>query len=122
MAQLLGGVDAVVTHGGAGTVLAALSKGLPMVVAPVGADQPLQGGSGGGGRCGHLLRGRCQRPGRGRTAVMTVLADTSYAEKVIGIAGEIAAMASPADVAASRIRAGSAPGLAAGSAPPMRRP
>jgi UDP:flavonoid glycosyltransferase YjiC (YdhE family) len=43
LAELLPAVDAVVTTGGAGTVLSALSCGLPMVVMPVLADQPLIG-------------------------------------------------------------------------------
>lgn len=42
MAQLLEGVDAVVTHGGAGTTLGALARGIPLVVAPQGADQFIQ--------------------------------------------------------------------------------
>jgi UDP:flavonoid glycosyltransferase YjiC (YdhE family) len=37
--RLLDGVVAVVSAGGAGTVLATLSRGLPMVVLPQGADQ-----------------------------------------------------------------------------------
>jgi acetyl esterase/lipase len=41
LAELLPGVDAVVTTGGAGTVLAAASHGLPMVILPQGADQPI---------------------------------------------------------------------------------
>lgn len=32
--------DAVVTHGGSGTVMAALRYGLPMVIIPIAADQP----------------------------------------------------------------------------------
>jgi UDP:flavonoid glycosyltransferase YjiC (YdhE family) len=39
LADLLPGVDVVVTAGGAGTVLAAASAGIPMVVLPQGADQ-----------------------------------------------------------------------------------
>lgn len=39
LAELLSGVDAVVTHGGSGTVLGTLAAGLPMVVVPQGADQ-----------------------------------------------------------------------------------
>lgn len=41
LAQLLSGADVVVTHGGSGTVLGALAVGLPMVVVPQGADQPV---------------------------------------------------------------------------------
>lgn len=32
--------DVVVTHGGSGTVMAALRYGLPMVIIPIAADQP----------------------------------------------------------------------------------
>ncbi|MFI6760314.1 glycosyltransferase [Micromonospora sp. NPDC050417] len=38
--QLLDGVDAVVTVGGAGTMLATLSRGIPLVMLPQGADHP----------------------------------------------------------------------------------
>ena len=38
--KLLGGCDAVVCHGGSGTLIAALSLGVPVVVLPMGADQP----------------------------------------------------------------------------------
>lgn len=41
IAWLLEGVSAVVCAGGAGTVLAALTHGIPLVVMPVLADQPL---------------------------------------------------------------------------------
>ena len=33
--------DVVVSHGGSGTVIGALAAGLPSVVLPMGADQPL---------------------------------------------------------------------------------
>ena len=38
LADLLVGVDAVVTVGGAGTVLGALAAGIPLVIMPLGAD------------------------------------------------------------------------------------
>lgn len=41
MDDLLDGVDVVIGAGGAGTVLAALSRGIPMILWPQGADQPL---------------------------------------------------------------------------------
>ncbi len=37
--RLLTGISAVVSHGGGGTILAALSRGLPLVLLPQGADQ-----------------------------------------------------------------------------------
>ena len=39
-ALLMPQVDLVITHGGSGTVMGTLSHGLPMVVIPLGADQP----------------------------------------------------------------------------------
>ena len=33
-------VSAVLCHGGSGSILGALAAGLPLVVAPVGTDQP----------------------------------------------------------------------------------
>lgn len=41
MDDLLDGVDVVVGAGGAGTVLASLSRGIPLLLWPQGADQPL---------------------------------------------------------------------------------
>jgi UDP:flavonoid glycosyltransferase YjiC (YdhE family) len=38
--EVLGGCGAVVCHGGSGTVVAALSLGIPVAVLPMGADQP----------------------------------------------------------------------------------
>jgi UDP:flavonoid glycosyltransferase YjiC (YdhE family) len=40
--QLLDGVAVVVTHGGIGTVLGALSRGIPLVIVPQAADQFMQ--------------------------------------------------------------------------------
>ncbi|GGV67387.1 glycosyl transferase [Streptomyces longisporoflavus] len=41
MSRLLDGVDVVVSSGGAGTVLAALGSGTPMVILPLGLDKPV---------------------------------------------------------------------------------
>ena len=38
--EILGRCAAVVSHGGSGTLVAALSLGVPVVVLPMGADQP----------------------------------------------------------------------------------
>jgi MGT family glycosyltransferase len=40
-ASILPRVDAVITHGGLGTVAAALSHGVPLVCTPIARDQPL---------------------------------------------------------------------------------
>ncbi|MHB8221021.1 MAG: glycosyltransferase [Acidimicrobiales bacterium] len=41
LADVLADTDVVVSHGGSGTVIAALAFGIPQVVLPLGADQPL---------------------------------------------------------------------------------
>lgn len=38
--DVLPGVDVVVSHGGSGSLVAALAHGLPSVLLPLGADQP----------------------------------------------------------------------------------
>ena len=40
-AEILPRCDAVVSHGGSGSVLGALAHGIPLVLLPIGADQPL---------------------------------------------------------------------------------
>jgi MGT family glycosyltransferase len=70
--------DLVVTHGGSGTLLAALAHGLPLVVIPIGADQPANAA-----RVAELGLGRVVGPDERtpeaiRAAVRTVLADPAY--------------------------------------------
>ena len=73
-AELLPHCDLVVSHAGSGSVLGALAHGLPMVLIPIGADQPLNaarcrdaGGRGSARRrssdAGHGARGRVASAG-----------------------------------------------------------
>lgn len=62
LAEALAGSDVVVCHGGSGTVLGALAYGLPLVLLPLGADQPWNAD-------------RCTEPGIG--VVLDPLACTS---------------------------------------------
>ncbi|MCW8383853.1 glycosyltransferase [Streptomyces justiciae] len=98
LAELLNGIDLVVTHGGAGTTLATLSRGLPMVVVPQGADQFLQAGAVAASRTGVAVM-----PPAGAEAVAeataAVLDDQEYRANAQRIAKEIAAMPSPGEVA-----------------------
>ncbi|MFF4354839.1 glycosyltransferase [Streptomyces sp. NPDC001530] len=98
LAELLNGIDLVVTHGGAGTTLAALSRGLPMVVVPQGADQFLQAGAVAGSRTGVAVM-----PPAGAEAVAdataAVLDSEEYRANAQRTAKEIAAMPSPREVA-----------------------
>jgi len=89
---LLPSCDLVVSHGGSGTMLGALAHGLPMVLLPMGADQP------------HNAR-RCEALGVARVldpvamtpeslsgAIAAVLADPSCREAAQKMRDEIAAL------------------------------
>jgi UDP:flavonoid glycosyltransferase YjiC (YdhE family) len=85
---LLPHCDAVVTHGGHGTVSAALSAGLPLVFIPISADQP-----GNAQRCAALGAGRIVGPDERtpvaiRAATRAVLDDPAYRRAAMDIARE----------------------------------
>jgi UDP:flavonoid glycosyltransferase YjiC (YdhE family) len=98
LAELLDGIDLVVTHGGAGTTLGTLSRGLPMVVVPQGADQFIQAGAVAGSRTGVAVM-----PPAGAEAVVEavteVLGNAEYRDNARRAAQQIAGMPSPRDVA-----------------------
>lgn len=86
---------AVVSHGGSGSLLAALAHGLPSVLLPMGADQPQNAA-----RCEQLGVARVldavrTTPEDVREAVTDVLADPSYRSAAERIADEIAALPGP---------------------------
>ena len=91
--------DAVVTHGGSGSTVAALSRGLPQVFVPLFADQP------------HNAE-QVERAGAGISvpvrqvaellpaALRTVLNDPTYADTAQSIAADLAMLPSPGDALA----------------------
>ena len=86
----------VVSHGGSGSVIGALAHGLPMVVIPMGADQPLNAA-----RCAELGVARIldaveATPETVRAAIATVLADPTYRRAAERMRDEIAALPGPA--------------------------
>jgi UDP:flavonoid glycosyltransferase YjiC (YdhE family) len=88
--------SAVVSHGGSGTVVGALAHGLPQVVIPMGADQPLNAA-----RCEELGAARVldairATPGDVREAVSAVLSDPAYRSAAESLGDEIAALPGPA--------------------------
>ncbi|WP_420369409.1 glycosyltransferase [Curtobacterium sp. L1-20] len=97
MAELLEGVDVVVTAGGAGTVLAALSQGIPLVLIPQGADQPINAGRAAAAGVG-LLVDHADAVG---DAVQQVVADPRFAVAAKAVRDEIEARPSPDDVIAA---------------------
>ncbi|HET9674460.1 MAG TPA: glycosyltransferase [Gaiellaceae bacterium] len=89
--------DVVVSHGGSGSVLGALAHGLPQVLIPMGADQPLNGK-----RCEELGLARvldpiAATPESVRDAVSTVLTDETYRAAAERMRDEIAALPGPDD-------------------------
>jgi len=86
----------VVSHGGSGSVIGALAHGLPVVLIPIGADQPYNGA-----RCAELGVARVldaveATPETIREAVGAVLADPSYRRNAERLRDEIAALPEPA--------------------------
>lgn len=86
--EVLPHCDAVITHGGYGTVSAALRNGLPLVVVPISADQPLNAR-----RCRELgvsatVAPDERTPDRIRAATLDVLGDPTYRQAAQRIAAE----------------------------------
>ncbi len=94
LSQLLKGVSMVVSDGGAGTVLSAMSQGLPMVILPLIADQPLNAERVAHTGAGVSVKGT---PEIG-TATQRVLGEPSYHNAAQRVAEQIAAMNLPEDV------------------------
>jgi UDP:flavonoid glycosyltransferase YjiC (YdhE family) len=90
-AAILPVVDAVICHGGSGTILGALAHGRPLVVLPRGADQ-----------FANAARVEAAGAGLADGDVREVLADPSYTEVARRIARETAAMP-PVDAAVSAL-------------------
>jgi UDP:flavonoid glycosyltransferase YjiC (YdhE family) len=95
--ELLPWCDAVVAHGGSGTVLGALAHGLPLLVVPQGADQWSNAdtivAAGAGQR---LLRDELSTAAV-RECVLALLSKPRYRQAASNIKDEIRAMPSPAD-------------------------
>jgi UDP:flavonoid glycosyltransferase YjiC (YdhE family) len=94
-AAVLPRCDLVVSHGGSGSVIGALAYGLPMVLLPMGADQPYNAA-----RCTELGVGRvldavAATPETIREAVSAVLADPAYRRAAKRIREEIASLPGP---------------------------
>jgi len=94
---------AVVCHGGSGTTFGTLAAGVPLVIVPLFADQPVNGRLVAAAGAGVLLEPEPEATGamaglgphdarRLRTAIESVLADGSYRRAAEGIADELGAL------------------------------
>ena len=95
-ASLLPRCNLVVSHGGSGSVIGALAHGVPMVLLPMGADQPFNAA-----RCEALgvaavLDAVQATPPDVRDAAARVLRERSYRDAAARLRDEIAAMPPPA--------------------------
>lgn len=99
LADLLHDVDLVVTHGGAGTTLGVLARGLPLVVVPQGADQFLQAAVVSATGTGVAVQPGPDVPETVAKAVVTLRTDPSYTDAARTVAAQIAAMPTPSEVA-----------------------
>ncbi|MEV6349590.1 glycosyltransferase [Actinoplanes sp. NPDC051851] len=94
IADLLDEVAVVVSAGGAGTVLAALGRAIPMVVLPLGAEKPMNAERVAAAGAGITI----SDPRSAGGAVAAVLADPSYTAAVGHLAAQINAAPEPVQV------------------------
>lgn len=90
--------DAVVHHGGAGTLLGTLANGIPAVVLPEGADRPFTAASLEQSGAALKLDPREASADDVAAAVARVLEEPSFRERAETIRAEIEAMPAPAEV------------------------
>jgi UDP:flavonoid glycosyltransferase YjiC (YdhE family) len=97
--DLLPSCEVVIAHGGAGTVLSALTAGVPLVLLPSGSPSQLRMTE----AC--LRRGVADRPDDGgasiaalRAAIEEVVVDQRFRHAARDVAAEIAAMPPPEQV------------------------
>ena len=81
--------EVVVSHGGTGTMRAALAYGLPMVNIPIAADQPENAARCAAVGCGLTVDAEQRTPDTIRMAVRTVLAEPSYRVQAHRLQAEI---------------------------------
>jgi UDP:flavonoid glycosyltransferase YjiC (YdhE family) len=98
-ADLLPEVDLVVSHGGSGTVLAALAAGRPQLVLPQGADQFSNARAVAGAGAGRMIMPAELSADRIAADARALLDDAGVRARAGELAGEIAALPAPAQVA-----------------------
>lgn len=89
-AEVLGEAAAVLCHGGSGTLLGVLAAGLPLVVAPLFADQPDNAAVTAALGCG--LVAAATDAGAMNAALAQVLSEARFGESSRTVAAEIAAL------------------------------
>ncbi|MDP9225967.1 MAG: glycosyltransferase [Actinomycetota bacterium] len=98
--ELLPHCDALVSHGGSGTLLPALGAGLPQVLVPQGADNFLNAERCEAAGVGRVLRPGAVTPAAVLEAVRSVLDERSYQDAAGRLAVQINGMPGPDEVVA----------------------
>jgi UDP:flavonoid glycosyltransferase YjiC (YdhE family) len=93
-AQLLGHCDLVICHGGAGSVLDALSAGLPLLIVPQAADQFYNAARVVAAGAGRSMPHAELTPASVSCELDLLLGDARYRDAAAAIAAEVAAMPS----------------------------
>ncbi len=88
---VLPSADLVVSHGGSGSLLAALAHGLPSVLLPLGADQPHNAERASELGLARVLTAATVTPEAIRVAVTAALDDHAAADRARAVAEEIGA-------------------------------
>lgn len=97
--ELFPNTDVAVTHGGGGTVIAALSAGVPMIVVPLMWDQPENAQRVVEARAGIRLSPQHCTPNSLREAVEHVLGDPSYRQNAERLASSLRHYGGPTQAA-----------------------
>lgn len=98
LSLLLPHCSAVICHGGPGTTLSSLSRGLPLLILPQGADQYIIGDLVLEAGVGLLLTPTDVNPSSIRAHVLALLDEPVYWDGACRLQREIAAMPGPAEV------------------------
>jgi UDP:flavonoid glycosyltransferase YjiC (YdhE family) len=97
--ELLPHCDLVVGHGGFSTVMLSLAHGVPVVVIPLGSDQPWHGANTQTLGLGEMVAFEGITAGAVRTAVTTVLEDPGYRQRATAYRDELLALQPAAEAA-----------------------
>lgn len=89
--ELLPHLDAVVSHGGLNTVCETLAHGVPLVVAPIKGDQPINASQVAAAGAGVRVSFDRVRPDALRAALLAVLDDPSYRAAAVRVRDSFAA-------------------------------
>ena len=90
--QLLPRCDAIITHAGAGTLIAAVDAGLPMVLIPLVGDQPPNAERAAAAGVARVLAPSEVTPTAVREATRAVLHEPGYRQQIAALRDEIAAL------------------------------